>query len=99
MKAVLREKFPALSASIKKLESAHMSNLKVHQNVLGKKEEEEARTAQRKRKQKIIKIRTEINQLEIMRPIQGIIETKSWFFEKNQLDRQADQKTQRQYPN
>ena len=37
MKAVLRGKFIALSASIKKLESSHTSNLKVHLKAVGKK--------------------------------------------------------------
>jgi hypothetical protein len=36
-KAVLRGKFIILSASIKKLESSHISNLKVHMKVLEKK--------------------------------------------------------------
>jgi beta-lactamase class D len=37
MKAVLREKFILLSASIKKLESSYTSNLKVYLKALGKK--------------------------------------------------------------
>ena len=62
MKAVLRGKFIALSASIKKLESSHISNLKVHLKALeGKKE---ANTSKRSRRQETIKIRAEINQLE-----------------------------------
>jgi hypothetical protein len=39
MKAVLRGKFIALSASIKKLENSHNSNLKVHLKVLEKKKQ------------------------------------------------------------
>jgi hypothetical protein len=37
MKAVLRGKFIALSASIKKLERPHNNNLKLHLKALGKK--------------------------------------------------------------
>jgi hypothetical protein len=37
MNAVLRGKFIALNASIKKLESCHNSNLKAHLNALEKK--------------------------------------------------------------
>ena len=37
MEAVLREKFKILWASIKKLESSHTSNLKVHLKAVGKK--------------------------------------------------------------
>jgi phage-related tail protein len=39
MKAVLRGKFIALSASIKKLGSSHISNLKVHLKILEKKKQ------------------------------------------------------------
>ena len=38
MKSVLRGKFTTLSAPIKKLESSHISNLKVHQKAPEKKE-------------------------------------------------------------
>ena len=39
MKAVIRGKFIALTVSIKKLESSHTNNLKVHLKVLRKREE------------------------------------------------------------
>ena len=59
MEAVLRGKFIALSASIKKLERSHSSNLAAHQNAL---EQREANTPKRSRLQEIIKLRTEIKE-------------------------------------
>jgi len=56
MKSMLKEKFIALSAAIKKLENSHISNLKVHLKALEKKVE-----AKRSRKQGIIKIRVKIS--------------------------------------
>jgi hypothetical protein len=46
MKAVLRGKFIALSAPVKKLERSHTSNLAAHLNVL---EQKEANTPKRSR--------------------------------------------------
>jgi hypothetical protein len=60
MKAVLREKLIALRASIKKLDRAHTSSLTVHLKALEKKE---ADVPKRSRRQEIIKLRTEINQV------------------------------------
>jgi hypothetical protein len=40
MKALLRGKFIVLSASIKKLENFHTSNLKVHLKILEKKKKD-----------------------------------------------------------
>ena len=47
---------------LKKLESSHISNLKVHLNVLEIKKRE-ASIMKRRRRQEIIKIRVEMNQL------------------------------------
>jgi hypothetical protein len=42
---------------------------------------------QRSRRQEIIKLRAEINQVETKRTIQRINKTRSWFFEKiNKID-------------
>jgi hypothetical protein len=89
MKAVLRGKLIALSASKKKLERAHIRSLTTHLKGL---EEKEANSPKRSRRQeiiwqKIIKLRAEINQVETKRTIQRISQTRSWFFEKNQQDR------------
>jgi hypothetical protein len=51
MKAVLRGKFIATSASRRKPESSHISTLKVYLKALGK-EEEEVKRRRRKRKRK-----------------------------------------------
>ena len=42
----------------------------------------EANSHKRSRQQEIIKLRAEINQVEIKRTIQRINQTRSWFFEK-----------------
>ena len=87
MKAVLRGKLIALSASIKKLERSYTSNLTVHLKAL---EQKEANTPKRSRRQEIIKLRNEIKQLETKRTIQRINKTKSWLvLRESQQDRQT----------
>jgi hypothetical protein len=61
MKAVLREKFIALSAFIKTLERSQTSNLTTHLKTLKQKE---TYTTKRCRLQEIVKLRAEINRLE-----------------------------------
>ena len=78
MKAVLRGKLIALSASKKKLERAHISSLTTHLKAL---EQKEANSPMRSRQQEIIKLRTEINQVETKRTEQRINQTRSWFFD------------------
>ena len=84
MKAVVRGKLIALSASKKKLKRAYTSSLTAHLKAL---EQKEANRPKRNRPQEIIKLRVEINQIETKRTIQTINKTKSCFFEKNQQDR------------
>ena len=85
MKAVLRGKLIALSASKKKLERAYTSSLTAHLEAL---ELKEANSPKRSRQQEIIKLRAEINQVETKRTIQRINQTRSWFFEKiNKIDK------------
>jgi hypothetical protein len=74
MKAVLRGKFIVLSATKKKLERVYTSSLKAHLEGLELKEEN---SPQKSRKQEIIKLKAEINQLETKRTIQRINETRS----------------------
>jgi hypothetical protein len=76
MKAVLRGKLIALSASQKKLERAHTSSLTAHLKALKQKE---ANSPKRIRQHRIIKIRAEINQMETKRTIQRINQSRSWF--------------------
>jgi hypothetical protein len=85
MKAVLRGKLIALSASKKNLERAYMSSLTAHLKAL---EQKEANLPKRSGQQEIIKLRAEINQIETKRTIQRINQTRSWFFEKiNKIDK------------
>jgi hypothetical protein len=60
-KAVLRGKFKALSAGKKKLERSYTRILTAHLKAL---EQKEINTPKRSRQQEIIKLRTEINQVE-----------------------------------
>jgi hypothetical protein len=85
MKAFPRGKLIDLSASKKKLESAHTSSLITHLKAL---EQKEANSPKRSRLQEIIKLRGEINQMETRRTIPKINETRNWFFEKiNKIDK------------
>ena len=85
MKAVLRGKLIALSASKKKLGRVYTSSLIAHLKGL---EQQEANTPKRSRRQEIIKLWAEINQVETKRTIQRIKQTRSWFFEKiNKIDK------------
>jgi hypothetical protein len=61
MKAVLRRKFIALSAMAKKLERSYTSKLETYLRVL---EQKEANSPKRIRRQEIVKLRAEINQIK-----------------------------------
>jgi hypothetical protein len=74
MKSVWRGKFIELGAFIKKLESSHTNNLTVHLKVL---EQKEANTPKRTKWQEIIKLKTDINQLETKITIQRIKEPRA----------------------
>jgi hypothetical protein len=76
---VLIGKLIAPSASKKKLERAYTSSLTAHLKAL---EQIQANSLKRSRQQEIIKLRAEINQVETKRSIQGINQTRNWFFEK-----------------
>ena len=83
-KAFLRGKLIALNASKKKLERAHISRLTTHLKAL---EQKETNSPKRSRRQEIIKLRGEINQVET-RTIQRINQSRSCFFEKiNKIDK------------
>ena len=97
MKTVLRDKFIALNAYIKKLEIYHTSELTQHLKTL---EQKEANSPKRTRCQEIIKLRAEINKIETKKTIQRINETKSWFFEKiNKTNKSLYKLTKRQREN
>jgi hypothetical protein len=85
MKAVLRGKLIQRSAFKNILERAYTSSLKAHLKAL---EQKEANSPKRSRLQEIIKLKTEIYQVETKTTIQRINQTRSWFFEKiNKVDK------------
>ncbi len=84
-KAVLRGKFIAIQAFLKKEEQSQINNLTHHLNELEKEEQKAPKSSRRK---EIIKIREELNTIEINKTIEKINQTKSWFFEKvNKIDK------------
>ena len=85
VKAVLRGRFLALQAYVKKQEINQINNLALHLKQLEKEEMKNLRVSRRK---EIIKIRAGINEKEIKETIAKINKTKSWFFEKmNKIDK------------
>ena len=84
-KAVLRGKFIAIQAYIKKQETSRINSLILHLKQL---EKEEQRNPKDSRRKQIIKIRSEINEKEMKETIAKINKTKSWFYEKiNKIDK------------
>ena len=84
-KAVLRGKFVAIQAYLKKQEKYQINNLTLHLKELEKEEQTKPKVSQRK---EIIKIRAEINEIETKKTIANINKTKSWFCEKiNKIDK------------
>ena len=79
VKAVLRGRFIALQAYLKKQEKNQTNNLTLH---LKKLKEEEMKNPRVSRRKEIIKIRAEINAKETKETIAKINKAKSWFFEK-----------------
>ena len=63
-KAVLREKFIAIQAFLKKEEKSQIDNLTHHLNELEKEEQTKPKVSKRK---EIIKIKEEINKIEIQK--------------------------------
>jgi hypothetical protein len=80
MKAFLRGKLIAVSASKKRLEGAHTSSLTTH---LKAPEKKKANSPKSSRQQEIIKLSGKIKQVETRRTIQRINQRRSWFFEKS----------------
>ena len=79
VKAVLRGRFIAIQAYLKKQEKSQINNLTLHLKQLEKEEIMNPRVSRRK---ETLKIRAEINAKEIKETIAKINKTKSWFFEK-----------------
>ena len=66
MKAVLRGKFIALSALVKKLERSYTNKLAVHLRAL---KQREANSPKSSRRQEIVKLRAKMNQIETKKTI------------------------------
>ena len=75
-KAVLRGKFIAIQAYLKKQEKSQINNLTLHLKELEKEEQTKPKVSRRK---EIIKIRSKINEKEMKEMIAKINKTKSWF--------------------
>ena len=78
VKAVLRGRFIALQAYLKKQEKNQINNLTVHLKQL----EKEMKNPRVSRRKELIKIRAEVIEKETKETIAKINITKSWFFEK-----------------
>ena len=84
---MLRGRFIALQAYLKKQEKSQINNLTLHLKQLEKEEMKNPRVSRRK---EILKIRAEIkkNAKETKETIAKITKAKSWFFEKiNKIDK------------
>ena len=79
VKAVLRGRFLAIQAHLKKQEKSLISNLTLHLKQLEKEEIMNPKVSKRK---EILKNRAEVNAKETKETIAKISKTKSWFFEK-----------------
>ena len=78
-KAVLRGKYIAIRAYLKKQEKSQIQNLTAHLKEL---EAEQQRQPKPSRRREIIKIRAERNNIESKKTVEQINETKSWFLKK-----------------
>ena len=91
VKAVLRGKFIAIQAYLKKQEQ---SQITVQQKQLEKEEMKNLRVSRRK---KILKIRAEINAKETKETIAKVNKAKSWFFERiHKIDKPLARLTKKQ---
>ena len=88
VKAVLRGRFIAMQAYLKKQEKSQINNLTLHLKQL---EKEEMKNTRGSRRKEIFKILAEINVKETKETITKINRAKSWFFEK--INRQTISQT------
>ena len=98
-KAVLRGKFIAIQAYLKKIETVQTNNLTLRLQEL---EEQQQRQPRASRRKEIIKIRAELNDIETKSTILRINESRSWFFVKiNKTDKLLSRliKKEREGPN
>ena len=78
-KAVIRGKYIAIQAFLKKEEISQIHNLTLCLKELEKEQQIKHQTS---RRQEIIKIRAEISAIETKQTVEQINETRSWFFER-----------------
>ena len=84
-KSILRGKYIAIQASIKKLERTQIQKPTLQLKEL-EKEEQIKSTPSRRRE--LIKIRAELNEIDTRRTVEQINKTRSWFFERiNKIDK------------
>ena len=84
-KAVLRGKFIAIQAYLKRIETPQINNLTIHLQEL---EEQQQRHPRASRRKEITKIRAELNEIETKSTIERINESSSWFSKKiNKIDK------------
>ena len=76
---MLRRRFIAIQAYLKKQEKIQINNLTLH---LKQQEKEEIKNPRVSRRKEILKIRAEINAKETKETIAKINKAKSWFFER-----------------
>ena len=80
-----KRKFTAIQYYLKKQEKSQINNLTLHLKQIEKEEQTKCKVSRRK---EIIKIRAEINEIEMKKTIAKINKTKSLFFEKiNKIDK------------
>ena len=85
VKSVLKGRFIAIQAYLKKQEKNEIANLTQQLKQL---EKEEIKNPRFSRRKEIIKIRAEINEKETKETMAKIKKAKSWFFEKiNKIDK------------
>ena len=83
-KAVLRGKFIGIKSYLSKQETSQINNLTLQLRQLEKEEQKNPNVSRRK---EIIKIRSEINEIETKKTKAKINKPKSWFFEKIKIGR------------
>ena len=76
---MLRGRFIAIQAYLKKQDKSQMNNLTLHLKQLENEEMENPRVSRRK---ELLKLKAEINAKETKETIAKINKAKSWFFEK-----------------
>ena len=94
VKAVLRGRFIAIQAYLKKQEKSQINNLTLHLKQLEKEEMKKPRVSRRK---EILKSRAELNAKETKETTAKINKAKSWFFERiNKTDKPLAKLTKKQ---